>query len=324
MSDVTDETYVTIARAVLRGLVTPFLGAAAGVCDRPPKQPWRRGRELPSGSELAQHLASRFASASQAGGDLLQASQYIATMHDEGTLYDELRDVFAGDYTPTSVHRFLATLPSVIRRSPGANSQVIIGSTNYDHLMERALSDAGEAHDVLWYEAKPNSPDVGRFWHRGPGGSHAEIIPVPNEWGGDFPANERLPCVLKLHGAVMRDALDSTGDSYVVSEDDYIRYMSGRDVAGEIPKIYLDSMINGHFLFLGYRLRDWNLRVVLERLTQQQPLKRASWAVQRDVTDIDVKLWSDRRVKLLDIDMVEFVKHLGDAIDAEFATPSAA
>ena len=37
-----------------------------------------------------------------------------------------------------------------------------------------------------------------------------------------------------------------------------------------------------HFLFLGYGMRDWNLRVILHRIWGEQRLKYKSWAIQRD------------------------------------------
>ena len=40
-----------------------------------------------------------------------------------------------------------------------------------------------------------------------------------------------------------------------------------------------------HFLFLGYGLRDWNLRVILHRIAGEQRLNYKSWAIQRHPTD---------------------------------------
>jgi hypothetical protein len=40
-----------------------------------------------------------------------------------------------------------------------------------------------------------------------------------------------------------------------------------------------------HFLFLGYSLRDWNLRVIFHRILGAQRLKYKSWAIQQAVSN---------------------------------------
>ena len=48
-------------------------------------------------------------------------------------------------------------------------------------------------------------------------------------------------------------------------------------------RVLLDPLRNSHFHFLGYRLGDWNLRVILSRIWGQQKLDLMSWSVQRGV-----------------------------------------
>ena len=89
--------------------------------------------------------------------------------------------------------------------------------------------------------------------------------------------------VLKLHGAIDRG--DSKRDSYVVTEDSYIDYLAGGDVGEQIPFALRERMADSHFLFLGYSMRDWNLRVILNRIWGAQQLDLKSWAVQREPAD---------------------------------------
>ena len=95
-------------------------------------------------------------------------------------------------------------------------------TTNYDDLLERALDERGEPYDVVWYEAK-HGPMHGRFMHRPPSG---DVVPIerPNKYT-ELDLAER-PVILKLHGAV--DRLDAKGDSYVITEDNYIDYLVAR------------------------------------------------------------------------------------------------
>src|SRR5207249_7940101 len=76
---------------------------------------------------------------------------------------------------------------------------------------------------------------------------------------------ERRTVILKLHGQVDRGP-DREWESFVVTEDDYIDYLSRSDVAGAVPVALAAKLRRSHFLFLGYRMGDWNLRVILNRL----------------------------------------------------------
>ena len=73
-------------------------------------------------------------------------------------------------------------------------------------------------------------------------------------------------------------------------------------------------MADGHFLFLGYSMRDWNLRVILSRIWGAQQLDLKSWAVQREPADprareIEEALWRDRGdVDLLYVELGEYVE----------------
>jgi hypothetical protein len=103
-------------RVLLKGMqdgkVVSFLGAAVNLCGRPRETSWRYGQFncLPSGLELALHLANNYGYPLVEGAcpDLLRVSQYVAVMTGVESLYDELRNIFAGDYPPTALHKFFA------------------------------------------------------------------------------------------------------------------------------------------------------------------------------------------------------------------------
>jgi class 3 adenylate cyclase len=300
--------YWLVAGLISDGLVVPFLGAGTTLCDRPPEAAWEPGRYLPSGGELARLLAERARYPDPADGDLLRISQYVDAMLGAGRLYGYLRSVFNVDYPPNSLHRFLASLPRLLRER-GLPQQLII-TTNYDDLLERAFAAAGEPYDVVWYEAKKGSLR-GRLLHRPPDGE-----PVPIELPNKYTAlslDER-PVVLKLHGAV--DRVDPKRDSYVITEDNYIEYLSVGDIGPQIPMTLRERMADSHFLFLGYSMRDWNLRVILNRIWGEQQLDLKSWAVQMPPTDasayeIEQTLWRHRGdVELLYALLNEYVGRL--------------
>jgi SIR2-like domain len=313
MSTPGDRHYSLVAELLVEGEVVPFLGAGANLCDRPDGTRWEPGRFLPSGWELARALAERSRYPAADDGDLLRVSQYVDAILGEGQLYRYLHSVFDADYPPSSLHRLLARLPAVLREQ--GRQQLLVLTTNYDDLVERALADAGEAFDVVWYEAKRGRLQ-GRFLHRAPDGT-VVAIERPNKYT-ELSLAER-PVILKLHGAI--DRSDSKRDSYVVTEDSYIEYLAGGDVGQQIPVSLRERLADCHFLFLGYSLRDWNLRVILNRIWGVQQLDLKSWAVQLEPVDsaareIEEALWRDRgEVDLLYASLKEYAAGLASAFD---------
>src|SRR5947209_20391335 len=100
--------YKTVAKAIRDGQVVPFFGAGVNLCGRPDII-WRLGsRYLPSGLELAQHLADEFVYPSKDALNLLSVAQYVALMRGTGPLYEALHMLFDVLYRPTALHRFFA------------------------------------------------------------------------------------------------------------------------------------------------------------------------------------------------------------------------
>jgi hypothetical protein len=303
-----DRHYSLLAELLADAEVVPFLGAGANLCDRPDGARWQLGAFPPSGRELAGALAKRSRYPQPEDSDLLRVSQYVDAILGERQLYRYLHSIFDADYPPSTLHRLLARLPALLRAR--GRPQLVVLSTNYDDLVERALAEASEAFDVVWYEAK-RGPLQGRFLHRPPEG---KVVPIerPNKYTG-LALAER-PVVVKLHGAIDRG--DPKRDSYVVTEDSYIDYLVSGDVGEQLPFSLRERMADSHFLFLGYSMRDWNLRVVLNRIWGGQQLDLKSWAVQLAPIDpgareIEEVLWRDRGdVDLLYVPLKEYVARL--------------
>jgi SIR2-like protein len=317
-----------VAGEMLAGRVVPFLGAGANLCGRPGKLSWRGNQSawLPSGRELSYYLARRFTYQGKNRDDLVRVSQYVALTLGSLPLYDELRQLFDRDYPPTSLHQLLAQIPGILSGRPDrARPYQLIVTTNYDDALEQAFDRAGEAYDVVWYEGpRRGSPAPGgRCMHRTPDGEVHEVVRA-NEYGAI--SLERRPVILKVHGAVDRHEASSQNDSYVISEDHYIEYLSDTRLTDLFPVTLLETLFTCHFLFLGYRLRDWNVRVILHQIWREREHELDAWAIQRDVEEIDRVLWDKRGVHLLDIPLDDYVEGLAQhlPLPAQPATPGAA
>jgi hypothetical protein len=97
------------------------------------------------------------------------------------------------------------------------------------------------------------------------------------------------PMVFHLHGSIKDQ------DSFVLTEDDYLdfmvnarRYEGSADLSSRyIPPKVDELMALNSLLFLGYGLRDWNLRVLLRTLVQslEKSQQKLSASVQLEPDD---------------------------------------
>lgn len=296
-----------VTRRLREGKVIPFLGAGVNLCGRPAGADWRQDGLLPSGQELADFLAESYAYPSTEGDDLLRVSQYVQAMTGGTVLYDELRTLFARTYVPNAVHELLADLPRTMREDGvGPSSrQPLIVTTNYDDALEQAFDNAGEEYDLVTYVARGDQR--GKFLHRPPGGE-PRLIDPPNTYREL--SLDRRTVIMKIHGAV--DRANPDGDSFVITEDHYIDYLAQSDISNIIPAALMAVMNESHFLFLGYRLGDWNLRVILQRIWGHQPFeeKFTSWAIQNAPSKLEERLWRRRNVEILAVDLADYVEAL--------------
>jgi DNA-binding SARP family transcriptional activator len=270
-----------VVKALLSGRVVPVLG-------------------LDGGADLAAQLARAFGYPGDRSTDLARVSQYVATMNGSGPLYDELHRRFHAAVEPQPVHRFLASLPPVLRAR--AAPQLLVISTRYDLALERAFEAAGEELDVVTYVA--TGPNRGKFWHRPPG-EEPRPIDVPNTYATEL-SLDRRPVLLKLHGAV--DPFpEREWESFVITEDDYIDYLGRSDLVSSVPVALAAQLRRSHFLFVGYEMVDWNLRLVMHRVWGDRPLAYRSWALDPEPSALEQAFWRRFDVTVLDVEPDEYV-----------------
>jgi DNA-binding SARP family transcriptional activator len=267
-----------VAALMLSGKVVPVLGAEVG--------------------ELAVHLANRFAYPANEPADLSRVAQYVALTKGVGPLYVELNEMLEASGAPSAVHRFFASLPPLLRER-GVPHQLLV-TTSYDLALEQAFLDAGEEFDVVSYLA--SGRHRGRFCHREPDGT-SHVIDIPNTYATEL-SLERRTTILKLHGGI-------EVERFVVTEDDYIDYLAYGDVGTAIPVGLAAKLRRSHFLFLGYAMRDWNLRLVLDRLWGQDGATWQSWAVRPEALPLERQFWRARAVDMLAIPLDDYTTALG-------------
>ena len=276
-----------VASAILAGRLVPVLGAEVG--------------------ELARLLAERFGYPEEDSPELTRIAQYAALTKGSGPLYDELHELMASKVVPTPIHEFFAALPRVLR-DRGAPQQLIV-TTGYDLALEGAFLAAGEEFDVVSYLA--TGRDRGKFFHLSPDG-RARLVDVPNTYATELQL-ERRPVILKLHGGV-DPAPERTWESFVITEDDYIDYLPRSDLAAAVPVGLTARLRRSHFLFVGYGMREWNLRLLLSRLWAGAAVNYRSWAVSPAAPPVERAFWRSRDVDLVEAPLENYVDALARII----------
>ena len=285
-----------VVRALLAGRVVPVLGPRAEPVGAP---------------DLVEHLVKAF-DYGERTGDLTRVSQYIATISGEGPLYDALHELYGVDLAPGRVHRFLASLPPILR-TRGAPHQLIV-TTAYDLALEQAFGEAGEDFDVVVYLA--TGRNRGKFLHLAPDRSPT-VISEPNLYATEL-SLERRTVILRVHGRVDRGD-GREWESFVVTEDDYIGYLAPGELSSVVPVALAARLRRSHFLFLGYALRDWHLRLLLNRLWGDEKVGYRSWSVQPDASMLETEFWRRRDVDMFELGLDEYVTSLEQRLAQEAA-----
>ncbi|MEA2205464.1 MAG: hypothetical protein QOE77_2240 [Blastocatellia bacterium] len=225
-----DDNWDVLLSRIKVGKCTPFLGAgaSAGV--------------LPLGSEIAEAWAKEYGYPMPDRSNLISVSQYLAVKRDamfpKFRIVEEFGDAPSPNFNdPLEPHWVLAGLPLPIYIT-----------TNYDDFMTRALRQQPLAREpqrvlCLWNRKVKNlvRNDPG-FTQLAPGSK----INVAN------------PVVFHLHGYV------PIAESLVLTEDDYMDFLVNVASDDDVIPPQIESALTGTtLLFLGYRIADWNFRVLL-------------------------------------------------------------
>jgi hypothetical protein len=122
--------------------------------------------------------------------------------------------------------------------------------------------------------------------------------------------------IVKLHGgpADLGAGVPRLRDNFVITEDDYIGYLTQSPVESLIPVQILNKIRDSHFVFLGYGMRNWSLRVFLQRVWGEQQFEARSWAVDPGPDLIERGVWEHFGVTVVEEPLAEFLNEL----DREF------
>lgn len=270
-------------------------------------------KTLPDGERLAAELAKSFEyEAVSERLRLSEVAEWVDVHHGSPDLYLSLKEKLTVECEPSNVHKFLAGFPKVLEEVGRPRAHQLILTTNYDTALERAFQDARQPFDLAIYTASSRG-----FVHV-PWDGDAQPITEPNRYFA-FPIGDDLELsrtvIVKIHGAITGDEPRYPGQTdYVITDDNYIDYLSGSSVEEIVPFQILQKLRSSHCLFLGYEVGHWSLRVFLKRVWGPHIAAR-SWAVEEDPSVFERELWDESGVKVVAEPLDYFVTALRDCLE---------
>ena len=243
---------------------------------------------MPTASQLAEELAKECDYPGIDKSDLFRIAQYYRMVEDAY----ELRNSICKKLRVRNVR------PALVHQMLAGLPFRYVLTTNFDNLMERAFEEAGKNPHTAAYELHGDKQDL-----------HAATL------------NE--PLVYKLHGFLDKP------ETMVVTEDDVIEFLCCLMLEDPpLPPLIKGLFQDQSMLFIGYGLKDWDVRVMLRAIRGKKlsaPPEMASFAIQRRPEDLGLgKEWDtsviywERKasIKCFDIDAIKFVTELKNRYDS--------
>jgi hypothetical protein len=225
-----DRDWENLLKKIERGACVPFLGA--GACYG----------ALPLGGDIAREWAEKYHYPMSDTGDLVRVSQFLAVEYDltypKELVLERLRGCSPPKFRePDEPHGVLADLPLKYYLT-----------TNYDDFMVKALKSRSVPGDprreyCRWNDLIRREPTV---FDKEP----------------TYEPTAARPLVYHLHG-------HTDPNSVVLTEDDYLTFLAAMQDPKLLPEVVERAISTSSLLFIGYRMADWNIRVVLQGLRRR-------------------------------------------------------
>ena len=288
-----------IASAVREGKCILFLGSASHAASPPTstKYKYPETESPPVGPQLAEWLAKRCDYPDEDRWNLQRVSWYYEWQSGfRSELVREVSDAVHKrplDEPLPNGETFAELKPSPVLRGLAELNFPIVITTNYDQLYEKALDAAGRPHTKCVYSSddRIETQDC------------------------DLKPSGAKPYLLKIHGD-----LDQP-DSIVITDEDYIQFilrMGDKDPyrpVGEKVRYFLKTWPT---LFIGYRLSDYNLRLLFKMLRRQlgEAMIPACFAVDLKPDVLIRETWDSRLgyIRFIEKNLWDFVPDLYEAV----------
>ena len=240
------------------------------------------GAGLPTAYELACALAKKCDYPSSDRTDLFRVAQYYQMKFDSYGLRKFVREQLTQG----------TSRPTAVHDTIAALPFRYVITTNFDKLMERAFESVQKSAKIALYQL------------------HGDQVDMPLGT-----VNE--PLIYKLHGTM--DQLQTM----IVTEDDVVEFLACAFVGDpHLPASLKALFRENSILFIGYGLKDWNIRVLLRAIRGQgntSASDKYSFAIQKRPDESGlaqeweacVMYWDKKEnLRCFDMDALEFAVEL--------------
>lgn len=235
--------------------------------------------------------------------ELARVAQFLAVSYPAKPierLVEEFQTIKSPDYKkPNELHTVLASLPLPVYIT-----------TNYDGFMSQAFKEL------------PMPRDARREYCR-----WKKTLDEESALSGEYVPTVANPVVFHLYGHVGKE------DSLVLTENDYLNFLiSVSREQNAIPPVIQGAISTGSLLFLGYRLDEWDFRILFHTLAtylerngrahvsvQIIPIGEAATAEQREKATDYLNTYFERQIYRTRVywgSCHEFVEELRDRWEA--------
>ena len=306
-----DAHYAAIKQLLPTCNLVVFLGLDVNLLNRPFYDSWKPGKGLPSAAELCSYLSGQlhFSPARHSLAGLAQQLRLSGRV-----LTDEFSPIFGASNKSSKLYEVFANLTKKItdqlpEEAPDpCHCSLLFVTTTYDFALENAFMEAGIGDfNAVCY----NQDDEGNwfFLHSIYKDkkllSNTPLVPpnAPNEYKG---LRNKWPVILKLSGEVKSDS------AFAITEDDFFAF-AHRGLSELLPADLLGQINTSRHLYLGYDLQSWTLRLLWNRIceNQGQKKKESSYAVvfhERD--DPNARFWHENGVGFATASLDDYVAGL--------------
>jgi len=296
-------TFRRIADGLAKGQVVPIIGSYASNSGRglDSSRAPTAGEFLPSGVEISQLLAEELEEVRS--GLEHENLEEVATYYEDKFDRDRLMDQLYQYLGPEALEH--AKIPPLFSFLASIDTPLLVITTNYDTLIERAFRANNKLYDLVTYP--PTNTDYANAVLWWPHGESAPQVSASNDLDVD---PSRTSVIFKMHGSL---SLDEIENGVVVTEMDFIKLLSKIDSSQAIPALLASHCWDRSLLFLGYRLEDWNYRSILLNLDEKlrsDGSRPTSWAVSSDFSELEKAFWQNHKVQTLEITLDELVAEL--------------
>lgn len=205
--------------------------------------------------------------------DFLEITQYYQNEFGRNKLVNTINNLISLRAKPSKNHLSIAELPFKV-----------IFTTNYDALIEQALSSKGKNYSVIV------SDEGAAYW------------------------SEDKVQVLKIHGSITEPS------SLVITTDDYFDFFRKHPLITNILKLHITTKT---ILFMGYSLRDPDFLQIFDQVQHELGIhRRPFYCVMHKTDRLVVEDWKRKGVHIIESDLELFLNKLLEQIkEPEISAP---